>query len=250
MPRAVRRSATAHAGKESSPRLDRQQAVTQLVDAAINLLAKEGFAGIKARTIADAAGLSTIAVYHHLGGVPELIAAIIDRGFRELGEALQRIPLNDDPVTSLFAMALECYRFAQANPHLYDLMFGLAVRGGYRPSDAAKTTVHDRANNFQHVYAHLLRSCHLLAESGRIRPSQDPEAIAQQLWIAVHGFVTLQLGDYLTLDDPVRCVLLPMMTNIAIGLGDDPQRANASNAAAIEALAGNSAAASLTYGEA
>lgn len=54
--------------------------------------------------------------------------------------------------------------------------------------------------------------------------------IAGQLWSAVHGFVTLELGDRLAqFDDPVRQVRQPMMGNIVVGLGDDAHTANASH---------------------
>ena len=221
--------------KEAVTRLDREQAVNQLVGAAIALLAAEGPAAIKARTVAEAAGLSTIAVYHHLGGLPELIQAVVDRGFRDLGDAFLHAPAGDDPVTSLFAMALESRRFARANPHLYDLMFGLSTRGSYRPMPPTESASRGRVDNFQKAYAHLVQSCEKLLASGRVRADQDPEAIAPQLWSAAHGFITLELGGHLSaFDDPVRQVFLPMMVNVVVGLGDDQQSAIASHAAALD----------------
>ncbi|MEE6164796.1 MULTISPECIES: TetR/AcrR family transcriptional regulator [unclassified Mycolicibacterium] len=232
MPRPVKAGAKAKAAKEPVPRLDREQAVAHLVTAATALLAEQGPAAIKARTVAAAAGLSTMAVYHHLGGVPELIQAIVDRGFKDFGDAFLHAPASDDPVTSLFAMALEARRFAQANPHLYDLMFGLSTRGSYRPATA---TDRGRSDGFEDAYAHLVQGCSRLVSSGRVRPGENPEVIAPQLWSAVHGFVTLELGGHLSLfDDPLRQVFLPMMVNLAVGLGDDPQRAASSNIDAID----------------
>jgi len=233
MPRPAKAGVTSKAEKEAAPRLDREQAVAQLVGAATALLAEHGPAAIKARTVADAAGLSTMAVYHHLGGVPELIQAVVDRGFKDLGDVFLGAPASDDPVTSLFAMALEAHRFAQANPHLYDLMFGLSARGSYRPVTA---TDRGRSAGFEDAYAHLTEGCTRLVASGRVRPDEDPEVIAPQLWSAVHGFVTLDLGGHLsTFKDPVRQVFSPMMVNLVVGLGDDPKRATASNVDAIEA---------------
>jgi len=242
MSKSVKTAAKPKVDKEAGTRLDREQAVAQLVSAAITLLAAEGPTAIKARTVAEAAGLSTMAVYHHLGGLPELVQAIVDRGFNDLGDAFLHAPASDDPVASLFAMALEARRFAQANPHLYDLMFGLSNRGSYRP---ATSTDRGRSDNFEKAYTHLVQGCDELAASGRIRPGTDAAAVAPQLWSAVHGFITLELGGHLShFDDPVRQVFAPMMTNIAIGLGDDPQLATASNVAAIAATGGTGWAAS------
>jgi AcrR family transcriptional regulator len=226
--------------KEKQPvaRLDNEQAISHLVEAAIELLAVEGPTAIKVRAVAEAAGLSTIAVYHHLGGLPELVAAVADRGFRDLGDALLQVPASEDPATALFAMALASRRFAQANPHLYDLMFGLSTRGSYRPIRPTESAVQGRIDNFQEVYSQLADACERLLASGRVSAPQDSEAVAPQLWSAVHGMVTLELGGHLsTFDDPVRQVLLPMMTNILVGLGDDRDSATASHEAALDLLA-------------
>src|SRR5215218_5310067 len=45
----------------------------RVVQATIRLLAEQGPSAIKARTVASASGLSTMAVYHHFGGIAELI---------------------------------------------------------------------------------------------------------------------------------------------------------------------------------
>jgi hypothetical protein len=44
------------------------------------------------------------------------------------------VPVTDDPLADLFAMAQVTRRVARENPHLYDLMFGLCTRRAtYRP---------------------------------------------------------------------------------------------------------------------
>lgn len=61
-------------------RLD--DAPERLVRAAIGLLAEQGPSAVKARTVASASGLSTMVVYSHFGGIPELMGAVADHGFR------------------------------------------------------------------------------------------------------------------------------------------------------------------------
>src|SRR5437773_892006 len=113
----------------------------RVVQATIGLLAEQGPSAIKARTVASASGLSTMAVYHHFGGIAELIRAVADRGFTELDRAFSQVPVTEDPIADLFAMALMTRRVARENPHLYDLMVGLSTRRPtYRPpSDWAMT---------------------------------------------------------------------------------------------------------------
>ncbi|MBI3226081.1 MAG: TetR/AcrR family transcriptional regulator [Mycolicibacterium cosmeticum] len=204
----------------------------RLVEAAIRLLAEEGPSAIKARTVASATGLSTMVVYSHFGGIPELTRAVIDRGFNELAAAFSALPMTDDPIADLAALALTCRRVARANPHLYDLMFGLSTRGSYRPLQAGHSGGNGQSPAFRSAYEHVAGACARLVKSGRVK-RQDPAGIAAQLWSFVHGFITLELAEtFAEFDDPVRQVLLPLGVNVSVGLGDTPERAEASHQAA------------------
>lgn len=204
----------------------------RLIQATISLLAEQGPSAIKARTVAAASGLSTMLVYHYFGGIPELTAAVIDRGFKELDRAFSQLPVTEDPIADLAVQALTCRRVARENPHLYDLMFGLSTRATYRPVAASGVRLSGRSPAFRGAYAHMARACARLVRSGRIR-QQDPEVVAAQLWSFVHGFITLELADtFVDFDEPVRQILLPMGVNLSVGLGDTRERAQASHEAA------------------
>lgn len=222
--------------KRSTPLAPQPSTAERLVEAATRLLAEKGPSGIQARSVAEAAQTSTMAVYHHLGGIPELLQAVVDEGFRNLDRSFAAVPRTDDPVADLFGLALSSRVLAQSNPHLYDLMFGLSTRGSYR----APTTLKDlgrRSEGFEVPYARLVEECDRLVLSGRIRSGENPATVATQLWSAVHGFVTLELADHFTrFEDPVKQVFQPMMVNLTVGLGDTVQESTASHNAAITSL--------------
>jgi AcrR family transcriptional regulator len=201
----------------------------RVIAAAIQTLASTGPHDLKARAVAAQAGLSTMAVYNYFGGMPELTIAVIDEGFRRLGAAFAAVPVSADPVTDLFTMALVCRQVARANPHLYDLMFGLSTRQARRvtSSDTAAGPS-GRSPAFQSAYAHLVCACQRLTASGRIRP-EDPQVIAAQLWSFTHGFIALELADhFIAFSDPVAQVLAQMGRNFLVGLGDDLDHATTS----------------------
>ncbi len=204
----------------------------RLLDGAIELLVEQGPAAIKARTVGAAAGMSSMVVYSHFGGVPELVQAMADRGFEELGNALAAVPATDDPILDLFMLAATCREVARANPHLYDLMFGLSSRATYRPTEASvRLSGHSPA--FRAAYAQVLAACDRLVRSGRIDPS-PPEVVAAQLWSFVHGFISLELADhFVEFDDPIAQVLIPMGVTFSVGLGDTLNRAQASHEQAL-----------------
>lgn len=205
----------------------------RLVAAAVKLLAEEGPSAIKVRSVAAACGLSTMVVYSHFGGVPELVGAVADHGFGELERGFAEIPVTEDPVADLFAMGIRCRQVAQANPHLYDLMFGLSTRATYRPAAGAGSRLSGHSPAFKAGYAHVIDACARLVASGRTSPA-EPEVLAASLWSYVHGFISLELADhFVEFEDPLTQVLVPMGVTFCVGLGDNPDRALASHLAAL-----------------
>jgi AcrR family transcriptional regulator len=206
----------------------------RLVEATVSLLAEHGPSAIKAREVAAKAGMSTMVVYSHHGGIPELISAAVDYGFGRLETSFAEAEITDDPVTDLFGMALITRELAQRNPHLYDAMFGLSTRATYRPTQpekASRFSGHSPA--FKAAFAHITGACERLAASGRVGVA-DVNALAGALWSYVHGFITLELADHFTdFDDPVAQVMVPMGVTLTIGLGDKPDRARASHETAL-----------------
>jgi AcrR family transcriptional regulator len=203
----------------------------RLIRSTVDLLAESGPQQLKVRTITDAAGVSTIAVYHHFGGLKELLQDVVAHGYSELTAAMEAASQADeDPGVQLFAIALATRSVAQSNAHLYDMMFGLSTRGTYRyvGSPDQKT-----AGEFQTAYAVLADACERLAQSGRVSVS-DSSQIAAELWSAVHGFVTLEMaGHFAHFPDPVSMVLRPLAVNHFVGMGDERAHAESSAAQAM-----------------
>jgi AcrR family transcriptional regulator len=203
----------------------------RVVRATIELLAELGPSAIKARTVASASGLSTMAVYHHFGGIPELISAVVNQGYQDLDYAFSEVPVTDDPIADLFTLGLTTRRIARDNPHLYDLMFGLSTRATYRPMSDVRLS--GRSPAFRSAYTHLIDACDRLVRSARIGRAL-PEVLAAALWSFVHGYITLELAEhFVEFDDPVRQVLLPMGVTFTVGLGDTRERAEASHETAM-----------------
>lgn len=201
---------------------------TRLVDATMRILEREGPAAVKVRSVASEAGLTTAAVYNHFGGMPELMRAVSDGGFEQLGAEFARRAPTSDPAADIFSLALRCRAFAHASPHRYDLMFGLSARGTYRAPMGQSDYASGRSPTFLGAYQHLLDACARLVASGRVDRAA-PEAIAARLWTLAHGFVSLELAHHFAdFDDPVKEVLEPMAVDLLVGMGDRARRVRAS----------------------
>lgn len=185
----------------------------RLIEAAARLLADEGPSGLSTRRLAAEVGTSTMAVYTHFGGLPELVRAVVREGFKRLGDHLAAVPETDDPLADLAALG-EAYRAnALDNPHLYAVMFGSASLGGYRLHD-------DELDEGRYTYEMLVRATQRTIDAGIFKPG-DANAIAAQLWSATHGFVMLELAGYLAAErepDAVDDVLNPMLAGIITAL--------------------------------
>ncbi len=127
-----------------------------LLDAAEALLAQRGAAGLSLRDVARGAGVSHAAPYHHFAGLPELLAALAERSFRQLGAAMQA-GVDAHPADAhgqLLAIAAAYVDFAQRRPARFRLMFGpvLASRSRHpgldRAAEASFRVLLDAATRF------------------------------------------------------------------------------------------------------
>src|SRR5436305_9043138 len=94
-----------------------------LIEAAARLIATEGAAGLKLRRVAEEVGTSTMAIYTHFGGMPELRRAVRQEGFARLVASSVQLGESDDPVADLAGLGLAYHRLAMRDGHLYRAMY-------------------------------------------------------------------------------------------------------------------------------
>ena len=164
----------------------------ELVDAAVDLLTREGAKALSVRKLAAAVGTSTMAVYTHFGNMAGLLEAMTDEATSRLTEAVTHVPHTDDPVAEFFVVGLAYYRFAMTNPQRYELIMGttstpqplldirtdVTVTG--RPTDRA-----DRSASYEVLHAVVQR----MLAAGRIR-DDGSLAMTARLWTICHGAVS------------------------------------------------------------
>ena len=182
-----------------------------LIEAAAQLIATEGAAGLTLRGVADAVGTSTMAIYTHFGGMPELRRAVRREGFARLAEHLAEVRETEDAVADLALLGRAYYDNALSNPHLYRVMF---MEQPLDEADAAART---------ETYEVLVAAMQRCIEDGRFAPA-DAADLATQFWALGHGVVSLQLARMLSGEEALRS-LAGAIVNLFIAFGDEPQRA-------------------------
>jgi AcrR family transcriptional regulator len=212
-----------------SPKVADPSLRTALVETAARLVAVDGPKGLTLRRLATEVGTSTMAVYTHFGSMGDLRREIRREGFARLARHLDRVKDTDDPVADLALLGLAYSASATADPNLYRAMF---LDGPVDDTDMATGLG---------TFDRLVRGVRRAVEAGRLRG--DPEAMAIQLWAAVHGIVTLQFAGMLT-PEQALAALRDIGGNLILAFGDRPDLVSGS----LDAVAARAAAA-LTPGE-
>ncbi|HEU5152974.1 MAG TPA: TetR/AcrR family transcriptional regulator [Iamia sp.] len=192
---------------------------TRLVAAAARLLAEGGPDKVSVRRVATEIGTSTMAVYTHFGGKPELLRAVSVEGFRHLAARLAEVEPTDDPVADIAALGRAYRRAALDDPHLFTAMFGRNV-GELLDRD-------DERGEALATFITLVDAVQRAIDAGRFAPTAA-DLLALELWCGIHGLCCIELGAGLHPPDQAPAALASMTRRMAVGAGDDPARAAAS----------------------
>jgi AcrR family transcriptional regulator len=156
-----------------------------ILDAASHLLVTEGPAALTVRRIAGEVGCSTKVIYTLFGGKEGLGEALWREGFARFERRLLAVPAQGDPLAGLRA-GLAAYReYALAEPDYYRVMF-MGAMPGFKPGPEAAQV----AKRTLDLLVAAVRDC---LEPGLLRGG-DAEEIADLLWMAIHGAVSLEIS--------------------------------------------------------
>jgi len=191
----------------------------RLVAAAAGLLDRNGPDALTVRGVAELASVSPTGVYNHLGGKDGILSALFVRGFAELRAAIDSIAA-DDPHEALLESGRRYRAEALRHPGRYALMFDHAA-GGWEPS------MDDRLHALAAFQA-LERRVAAGQAVGRFRQGR-PTDVAQLVWSAVHGHVSLELRNMLFADDAERS-FDDLLTMVVAGIaGQSPTDSGSSD---------------------
>jgi AcrR family transcriptional regulator len=155
-----------------------------LLDAAADLLEREGPEALSIRRIAAAAGVAPMGVYNHFASKSGIVEALFVQSFERLGEAMVTLDEISDPLDALIEGGRRYRALALAHPMAYQVMFLRAVPG-FEPSEQAKATA---TRAFDGLVAAVRRAM----RAGLIE-ERDPAMASQVIWAGIHGWVSLEL---------------------------------------------------------
>ncbi|HEV3497336.1 MAG TPA: TetR-like C-terminal domain-containing protein, partial [Actinomycetes bacterium] len=151
------------------------------------LLLAEGPGALTMRRVAGAVGCSTTVLYTMFGGKDGLADALYREGFERLRRRLEAAGNDPDPLGRLRALAHAYRDNALAERGYYGVMFQQAIPG-FRPSAESLAV----AGASLHVLTRAVGA----AMAAQVLAPGDPQRVAEVLWAAVHGAVSLQLAGH------------------------------------------------------
>jgi len=170
----------------------------KLIESTSAMIREDGLASVSLRKLAERTGVSRTAPYHHFKDKNELLAAVAEQGFDQLTKLLQA-PAGDRSLSlseQLEQSILNYIAFAVTSPTQYELMFGRTLWRD-KPSERLQR----RAKDCFREHANIIRRFH---EQGYLSRNEDPLRLAQLMWSALHGLVTLSLDGIIVRQDDLE----------------------------------------------
>jgi AcrR family transcriptional regulator len=185
-----------------------------LVEAALELVQREGPRGLTLRAAARLAGVSQAAPYRHFTDKQALLAAVAEEGFRAMTAEMRRAtrPHAEEPLLRFRALGLSYVGFARDHPAQFRVMFG--------PEVADRSLYPSLSESAGETFRLLVQAIRECQKAGSVREG-DPEDLATTAWSTVHGLSALVVdcqlgGEAKRVDDLAQRVT----QNLFLGLGN------------------------------
>jgi len=160
-----------------------------ILQAATELIERDGLSGLSAREVARNIGYSPGTLYNVFENLDDLVLTIEGQLLDRLSERLNGVPRTGDPRRRVHELAATYLRFTHENPKLWNLLFEHHLPKG---RDVPPT------------YRAKLDSLLALVEDALapLMANADPAALrraARVLWAGVHGITSLSTTDKLSI---------------------------------------------------
>jgi AcrR family transcriptional regulator len=157
----------------------------RIVAEARRRIERDGPDGVSIRKVAQAVGLTAMAIYRHFPSREAMLARVVDGVFTDLAAAWS-VPARRGPRARLVAAFDGYLDYALDHPRLYEYAFASPRPGARRfPRDFEA-----RRSPTLNLVADALEEG---MSAGRLRRG-DPWAVALSLWALSHGLISLYRG--------------------------------------------------------
>ena len=173
--------------------MSRPDTARRILAVARTLFEREGPAAVSMRRVADAVGITPMAIYRHFPNRDALLKRISEDSFSEIARHWDARKSGGDPIAQLLAIQMIYLDYALAHPHLFDHAFSVPREDARRfPEDFRAR----RSPTFNVVHDAVIEA----QQAGALRGG-DAWEIAMTLWAHSHGLVALYRAGRFSYDD-------------------------------------------------
>jgi AcrR family transcriptional regulator len=157
-----------------------------ILDAAERIHRDQGLAALSVRRVAEAVGVTPMALYKHFADKDDLLNALVARGFERLETYFAVAAAKRTPVNRIRAALTQYREFALAEPRMFELMFLVPRRGVPPAPDSLRQSPSPSATLLIAAVAACIQSGEITAD--------EPAEVLLLLWATVHGLIALHIS--------------------------------------------------------
>ena len=178
-----------------------EQIKDRIIEEAMRLILEAGFENMSIRKLAGRVGMSPTNIYYYYSGKDEIYLNIQIKGFQLLRQALAAVLVSEDHHESLGRILRAYLQFGFSNRDYYQIMLNSDTPRylEYRDKQSGIEPVAQQAKQ-----AAIDSIAVPLAVISRMVPEDEVFMRGYQMWVSLHGIVTLNNRNILNeLDDVV-----------------------------------------------
>jgi len=165
----------------------------KILKAAHALFEREGADAVSMRRVADAVGITPMAIYRHFPNRDALLKKLSDDGFQNAAHEWESRSRNPDVLKRLIALLEPYLDYALAHPHLFDHAFSV------RRDDARRYPEDFRARKSPTFNVALDAVIEGMAQG--VLKQDDPHDVTMTMWAHQHGLIALYRAGRFSYDD-------------------------------------------------
>jgi len=172
---------------------ERTEMRSRILDAARELFAMEGYDAVTLRKVADSIEYCPATIYKYFKDKEEMVRALVAEDVAALMDAFRPSMAKQTPLERLRSFGLTYIDMGLTQQNHYRLMFMTPLLPGDDPMHQEKRN--DPQMDSYGLFLSVVQEC---VDAGAFQQQyRDAEFIAQTLWAALHGVVSLHiaLGD-------------------------------------------------------
>jgi AcrR family transcriptional regulator len=186
----------------------------RILDVALQIITKEGFAALSMRKLAEKIEYSAASIYLHFRNRDEIARELSEVGLSQLLEFLTVAAQEKDAVKRLRAVGEAYVDFGLTHSEMYRLIF--MSDAAYIEAAFAEKGENDAGNK---AYQILLNIAEDLRRSGYYRGKAASNEVADMIWTTWHGIISLKLTCTYFPMTPVETLVALMTKTLVEGLG-------------------------------